>query len=173
MDVYIKLASGLLATVYGFGEPNCGDVGAPRPCELGAITASGEVFDPLRPMAATAAPLSSRVHSRYVGMRVADGLCHPIRIADKSNPRFIGVRGFDLSPKAVELLTGKPATPWWSGRVYLCKLPGELEWTSSLNVSRMPQPLALRSSQWHRASPRRPHNRPPLRPIAPTSSSKT
>jgi hypothetical protein len=117
---YIKHAFMVgVSTVYGFGEMNCGDIGKAVPCDANAITASGIPFDPEMPYAAVAAPTELRMEPKLVFMRVADGPCIPIWILDKMNPRYIGERGFDLSPRALELLTGN-RSPQWSGRVSKC-----------------------------------------------------
>lgn len=117
----IALASGLLATTYGWGSHNCGDIGKPRPCEYGAVTASGITFDPDYPMAAVAAPTRMRMRPVFVRLRVEGGECRTILIADKMNPRYIHKRGFDLTPAAQALLTGEDPKPYWSARVYVCE----------------------------------------------------
>lgn len=121
MEKYLAIASGLWASVYGFGEYMCGDVGFPRACEVGATTASGEGFDPDLPTAALAAPADLRMEARDVWLRLDGGPheCRRIRINDKMHPRWIGVRGFDLTPAAVRRLGGVP-TPKWGGRVHVC-----------------------------------------------------
>jgi len=119
-------ASGLISTTYGHGEKFCGDIGKAVACELGAITASGVRFDPQLPQAAIAAPIRMVMRDSFVWLRVAGGPCSKIHLVDKMNPRYIGKRGFDLSPAAVELLTGKPATRHWSGVVHVCSVPYEL-----------------------------------------------
>ena len=121
------IASGLTATTYGVhGEMYCGDIGKPRPCEYGAITASGDIFDPAEVTAAVAAPTRLRMKPVYVWLRVEGGECHQVRVNDKMNPRYLGVRGFDLTPATVQLLTGKPATRHWSGKVFVCAVPYSL-----------------------------------------------
>lgn len=122
IEYYLAIASGLISTVYGGGEMFCGDIGKPRPCAYGAITASGEVFDPSIPMAAIAAPSGVRFRSRMVSLKVPGGECKPVLLADKMNPRWVGVRGFDLTPAAVELLTGGAQGLKWSGRVQVCDM---------------------------------------------------
>lgn len=118
---YIALAfqTGLSST-YGYGERMCGDIGTPRPCSEGAITASGEPFDPQEVSGAVFAPKRLRMAVYYVRMRIGDGPCILVKINDKGNPRYIGRRGFDLTPGALTALTGS-ANPRWSGRVSLCK----------------------------------------------------
>ena len=118
---YVIGASGLLSTVYGFGELSCGDIGSPRSCSHGAITASGEVFDPGIPSAAIFLPANVRVPGHTILLRVENGPCKRIRLNDKGAPRYTGVRGFDLSPAAVRLLTGKEPTKHWSGVVHFCQ----------------------------------------------------
>jgi hypothetical protein len=128
-------ASGLLSTVYGFGERNCGDVGSARPCELGATTASGVAFDPRIPMVAVAAPFTLDIDARFIFIRTSTSRCMKVLLADKMNERYIGVRGFDLTPAAVKLLTGKEATPYWSDKVFLCK-PYNEHWEFPTNIAR-------------------------------------
>jgi hypothetical protein len=118
----IALASGLQATTYGHAELACGDIHAPVPCTHGAVTASGELFDPGLATVAIALPTRTRLRAADIWLRVGDGRCHRVRLNDKMNPRWIGVRGFDLTPRAVELLTGKPATRHWSGVVHVCRV---------------------------------------------------
>lgn len=125
----LVIASGLTSTTYGFGEHNCGDIGRPRICATGAITASGVPFVISVPQAAIAAPTKMRLGASVVWLRLGDdqhGPCHPVALVDKMNPRYIGVRGFDLNPAAQSLLTGKPATRHWSGRVHVCSVPYSL-----------------------------------------------
>ena len=118
---YLVIASGLISTTYGHGEARCGDYGQPRACEQGAVTASGQTFQPEVPSAAIALPRNRILRARIVHLRVGDGPCKPINLNDKLNERYIGKRGFDLSPAAVQLLTGKPATRHWSGTVHVCE----------------------------------------------------
>jgi len=138
---YIKLAHGLLATTYGFGEYNCGPTYDPRPCDRSAVTASGERFNPDSVTAAVAAPDNVLVRPRYIAMRVDGGSCLLVRVNDKMNPRFIGERGFDLTPAAVEYLTGEPARRDWSGRVYLCD-ERDTVWEKRLNLARLSSDLS-------------------------------
>lgn len=107
IEAFINLAFAVgLSTAYGYGEENCGDYGLPRPCSKGAVTASGEVFDPDLPTAAIFAPRSLKMRAVDVHMQVENGPCIRIRVNDKGNQRYIGKRGFDLSPAALEALTG-------------------------------------------------------------------
>lgn len=117
---FIEIAFGLLSTTYGHGELQCGDVHKPRRCEKGAITASGEVFDPQKPTAAVFAPKTLILRPVDVWMQVGDGPCAKIRVNDKGHPRYIGHRGFDLSPGALKALGIKPHKQW-SGVVKQCK----------------------------------------------------
>lgn len=119
---FLLLASGLLSTTYGHGEVMCGDVDKPRKCEAGAVTASGIEFDPKLPQIAIAAPKNLIVRPTWIKVRLEDGPCVKVHLVDKMNPRYIGTIGFDLTPKAVELLTGKAATSYWSGRIFVCNL---------------------------------------------------
>jgi hypothetical protein len=117
---YLLLASLLPSTTYGYGEIMCGDVGKPRRCNDGAITASGLVFDTSVPQVALALPARMRLKSRRIKLRLPGGQCKTVILADKMHERWIGNRGFDLNPAALRLLTGKDAVPTWSGRVELC-----------------------------------------------------
>jgi hypothetical protein len=123
-ELLITLASGLTATTYGYGEKNCSDVGTPKPCVSGAVTASGEVFKPNQiPSVAMAAPHRLKMVGRWIRIKLAGPYpCKSVRLNDKMNGRWISVRGFDLSPRAVTLLTGRPAKPTWSGVVELCSI---------------------------------------------------
>lgn len=116
------LLSGL-STVYGtHGELNCGDPHDPKPCLHGAITASGEVFNPAALTAAIPMPKNQRMRPFDVYLRHPDnGPCIKIRVNDKMNERYIGKRMFDLTPGAVHAITGKKATKYWSsGVIQLC-----------------------------------------------------
>lgn len=119
--LYLKIASGLTATVYGFGEMKCGDYNAiPQPCSPEAVTASGEQFTPYLPTGALAAPQFLLLKSQIVYLRIEHGRCVPIRINDKMHEKWIGRRGFDLTPQAVFALTGRVPEKTWSGRVFVC-----------------------------------------------------
>ena len=93
---------------------------AGKKCD-GGITASGEKFEPFNePSAAVAMPRNVRMRPKWVYLRVESGDCHMIRVNDKMNQRYVGKRGFDLSPSAQELLTGNAASKNWSGKVFVC-----------------------------------------------------
>lgn len=115
------LLSGL-STVYGLQEVKCGDSHDPKPCLHGAITASGEVFNPAALTAAIPMPKNQRMRPFDVYLRHPDnGPCIKIRVNDKMNERYIGKRIFDLTPGAVHAITGKKATKYWSSKgVQLC-----------------------------------------------------
>lgn len=117
----IALAFRFHATTYGWSETMCGDIGTPVPCSYGAVTASGIEFDPEIPMAAIPAPTEMRMRPMFVWMQIGTGPCVPILVADKAHPRWIGNRGFDLTPAAIRALTGMEPYPFWSGRVRPCK----------------------------------------------------
>ncbi len=120
MIEYIILALTLPATTYGHGEAGkCGDVGAPVACTAGATTSSGEPFDPEDATAAVPAPAKQRTRPMFVSVRSVNGVCVQIRVNDKGNPRYIGVRGLDLTPGALRLLGIKP-TKHWSGKLEVC-----------------------------------------------------
>lgn len=115
----IAMASIQQASTYGYHERNCGDIDAPAACSKGAITASGEEFDPTLPTAALAVHSGAIMRPVTVIMRVGSGPCVPIRVNDKMNAKWIGKRGFDLSPAALKALTGESSATW-TGTVTLC-----------------------------------------------------
>jgi len=97
-----------LSSTYGYGEHHCGDYGEPTPCIKGTITASGDTFDPELPTAAIAAPRNLKMVSTVVYMSANGGRCVAITVNDKMNERYIGKRGFDLSPGALKALGLEP-----------------------------------------------------------------
>ena len=121
LELLIALASGLRATTYGHGELSCGAY-PPRPCVAGEVTASGEVFVPDIPSAAVASPRGMRMRAKWIWIRIASGPtpCVKVRLNDKSHQRWLGNRGFDLSPGAVRLLTKRPPRADWSATVEVC-----------------------------------------------------
>jgi len=122
INKFIHIANGLIATVYGFGEKNCGDVDKPVKCAVGATTASGLPFDPAKVIAALAAPSNVRIRpGRIVHLRLEGSThCVKIKLADKMNERYIGQRGFDLTPAAIVALGSTPHKHW-SNRVFICE----------------------------------------------------
>lgn len=121
LQILLSTASGLLATTYGFGEYTCNDVKNPQPCAYGAVTSSGEVFDPQKASAAIAAPFSMRLKPTWIRLKLVGPYpCRTVRLNDKMNKRWIGTRGFDLSPAAVKLLTSRKPMVYWSGAVEVC-----------------------------------------------------
>lgn len=117
---FILIAFTVPASTYGYGEYMCGEVEAPKACEYGAITASGQIFDPELATAAVFAPFSLRMYPVIVTMQVEGGPCVEITVNDKGNPRYIGERGFDLTPGALQKLGVRPH-PQWSGMLYPCE----------------------------------------------------
>jgi len=118
---FVLLALKFHATMYGVGEDYCGDYDAePEACAHGAITASGEVFNPEQLTAAVPMPRNRILRVAVVQLRAFDGECLTIRIIDKKNERFVGNSGLDLTPAVVAALTGKEATRHWSGKVDAC-----------------------------------------------------
>lgn len=115
MIEYIQLAMGLPATLYGLGEYNCGDPGKAVACLEGATTASGDPFDPNELTVAIPLPTNRILRPITICLQ------HPetkrqvwVKVNDKANQRWIGLRGFDVTPAVFTALTGKPARPWSS-----------------------------------------------------------
>lgn len=119
--MFIALAAVQVATVYGYGESMCGDIGQPRPCDTGAITASGERFNPSEITAAVPAPKAKRIFTKTIYIKNHEGDCIPVKINDKKNPRYIGKGGLDLTPAAVWAITGRLPNRYWSGKIELCQ----------------------------------------------------
>ena len=120
MVEYVMVALTLTATSYGHGEESCGDVGSPVACAAGALTSSGETFDPEEPTAAVPAPAKQRTRPMYVSVKAVNGACVNIRINNKANPKYVGRRGLDLTPGALRLLGIEP-TKHWSGKLEMCE----------------------------------------------------
>lgn len=125
MDLFIALAATQIATVYGYGEHMCGDVGKPVPCDHRAATATGDRFDPMEITAAVPAPKRKLIFTKVIYVKNHKGGCTPVKINDKKNPRYIGKSGLDLTPGAVWAITGKLPNRHWSGRIELCR-PSEV-----------------------------------------------
>jgi hypothetical protein len=106
---FAQSAIALPASVYGLGETFCGGTGTPRPCSKGAITASGETFDPSAVTAAVFLPAHFLARPHFIYVRVPKGPCVRLWVNDKGNPRFAGQRGLDVTPAAFQALTGTPA----------------------------------------------------------------
>jgi hypothetical protein len=103
------------STTYGFSEAYCGDTHRPTPCAHGAVTATGEKFDPTRPTAAIPLPTNIRLRKGFhVNLQHGNGPCVPIWVNDKKNARYRGSHDFDLTPAAVYAITGKKPTKYWS-----------------------------------------------------------
>lgn len=120
LETLLLIASGLMSTTYGHDELACGDVKTPRPCSIGAVTASGVPFDPSLPQVAIAAPERFILKHSVIGLRIKGGQCKSVNLVDKMHHRWIGERGFDLTPAAVRLITGKAPTEHWSGVLFVC-----------------------------------------------------
>lgn len=112
---WIELALSLPATVYGKGELMCGDPGKVVPCDSNATTASGDPFDPQAltvavplPAKRIMRPMRLCLENPQTGKRVW------VTVNDKANERWIGQRGFDMTPATYKALTGKQARPWSS-----------------------------------------------------------
>lgn len=117
----LSINTPMISTVYGYAEGNCGDPHDPKPCLHGAITASGDVFDPAALTAAIPLPKNQIMRPFHVYLRHHDGPCVKIKVNDKMNERYIGKRKFDLTPGAVYAITGKKANKYWSSKgVHVC-----------------------------------------------------
>lgn len=116
---YITLAIKYIATVYGHGEMSCGDINKPQACSYGALTASGEVFDPQ--IVSAAAPIPSNLIMKSIPIYLLSykGDCIKVIVNDKKHSRYIGNGGLDLSPAAVKVLTGSTSKTW-SGKLTTC-----------------------------------------------------
>jgi hypothetical protein len=114
------LALNLTATVYGLGEENCGDPGQVVACEDGAITASGDVFSPEVYTMAIPLPKKNIMRRQFICLLNFKNEKVLVLINDKSNERWIGKRGFDLTPALYEKLTGKEVTDYSSTKVRSC-----------------------------------------------------
>jgi len=121
MNLFITLAILKSATIYGYGEKNCGDPEIPRACDKNAITASGERFDPTEISAAVPAPKNKRIRTTHIWVKAYNNSCIKLKINDKKNWRYIGRGGLDLTPAAVLAITGKLPRKSWSGTLELCK----------------------------------------------------
>lgn len=116
MLTWIELALSLPATVYGVhGELMCGDPGKVVACDENATTASGDPFDPQA--LTVAVPLPTNRIIRPVRLCLENpktGRQVWVTVNDKANERWIGQRGFDLTPATYKALTGNAAKPWSS-----------------------------------------------------------
>jgi len=108
MKVFLELALQFSATIYGLHEKNCGDIGKPIPCAKGAVTASGQHFDPDLVTAAIPAPTNRIMRPFYVCILSREGKPVHILVNDKTHPRWIGKRGLDLTPGAWKALGYEP-----------------------------------------------------------------
>lgn len=121
----LVIFSGMLSSTYGHGETMCGNVGNPKVCSTGQLTASGEEFHTEKATAAVPF-IQGRLKAQGAWFRLASDPigtgCKYIHINDKMNKRFHGRKYMDLSPAAQSILTGKKASRSWSGRVLLCHL---------------------------------------------------
>lgn len=115
----LLVALSMPATTYGYGEKMCGMIGKPIACVSGLPTSTGEKFNTKFITGALPVPKGFRFKSFIIYVKTYRNECIPIRINDKSNHRWVGKRGIDLSPAAVLAITGK-IDKNWSGRLSFC-----------------------------------------------------
>lgn len=107
------------AQVYGYGERYCGDPGKPVSCSVGATTASGTPFNPMRAHVAVPSPKNLRLRKgKFICFMHVSGSKVYLPWTDKKKWKG-GHGGFDFSPRAVEMLGHKP-TKHWSAKIKLC-----------------------------------------------------
>ena len=124
---YVILAGSLVAFTFGYSEKMCGDIHHPVACSVGATTASGEPFNPnVIASAAIPIPKGMRLKTLIIKLRAKNGKCVPIRVNDRSPEKWIGKRGFELTPAALRKL-GIVPSKIWSGFVEICYPLPELE----------------------------------------------
>lgn len=118
MIEFIHMALALSATVYGVkgedgkAEMMCGETIA-IPCDSKATTASGQQFNPNALTAAVPMPKNRLIKPIRVCLYNVDtGMKTWVLINDKANPKWQGVRGFDITPAVYKALTGETAKPW-------------------------------------------------------------
>jgi hypothetical protein len=119
MIEFIKIALTLNATVYGVvdhrtGKPEkmCGEA-IPIPCDNKATTASGQQFNPESMTAAVPMPKNRIIRPMMICLQNQDTNRKIwVLVNDKANPRWQGVRGFDITPAVFKALTGEIARPW-------------------------------------------------------------
>lgn len=121
IEMFIALAELTHATTYGFGEKRCGNVDSPTTCSSGAITASGDSFDPQALTVAVPTPKWLQIRRTNISLKDYRGNCFKVVVNDKKHWRFIGKSGMDVTPAVQERLTGKKAHKYWKGKVSLCK----------------------------------------------------
>jgi hypothetical protein len=104
---FIALALSLSATVYGLNENMCGSI-EPMSCNSDAITASGMMLTPHLPTAAIPMPQNRIMRPFFICLKNPETSKEAmILVNDKTHHRWVGKRGFDLSPEAFRQLTGK------------------------------------------------------------------
>jgi hypothetical protein len=132
---WLTIAAATTATTYGYNEMSCLGLHArPIPCKKGAITASGEIFDPDKVTAALHMPKHAMWASPFV-VRIAladtPQKCVPVRINDRK-----GARGLDLTPGTLRALGASPSRSW-SGRVVMCSGVAFLRYARPLDQARL------------------------------------
>jgi hypothetical protein len=117
LATFILMALNNTATTYGWGEQSCNGA-----CREGySTTASGEKLLSTVPSAAIPIPAFMFFKPFWLSVKTLKGKCTKIRINDKTSPRLIGKRGFDLSPRALFQLTNIRSKNW-TGKLYPCRI---------------------------------------------------
>ncbi len=98
------------------GEMMCGNVGNPKPCSRGAVTASGAIFDPAVPSLAIAIPRGLRLKIRLIYVKTVDSACTAVWLTDKKNERYMEKQPWDMSRGLKKLLNSKHGD-----NLYICE----------------------------------------------------
>lgn len=118
----IFLASGKGASTYGYNESLCGEQGKPVKCNAKAQTASGLFLEPHLPIVALSMKEGRRLPKGiYLRVRINEGPCIKVLLADKKNPRYKETQPWDVTP-AVLKKAGISPSPTWSGELSLCSV---------------------------------------------------
>jgi hypothetical protein len=112
---FLLMASKHKAYTYGYGE-SCGI----NACVVGAsVTSSGDVLSKNIPSVAVPLPPNVPLFVSWIGLKYKDGPCVMVKVNDRTSPRLVDKRGFDLSPAALYAITGIRSKTW-SGNLDIC-----------------------------------------------------